>query len=89
MRKTALILAAIMAVTAPSLAYAKKGKKAKAKPAAAAFTPAPATDNSKFVMEGMRQWTVPFQSMAGQNATAPKKAKKGKRAGKKSKKKAA
>lgn len=95
MRKATLVLAAIMAVTAPSMALAaKKGKKAKAKPAAsAAFKPAPATDNSKFFQEGARQWFVPFQSMTGQQvATSDKSAKKGKkakRAGKKSKKKAA
>lgn len=97
MRKAALVLAAVMAVTAPSMAFAaKKGKKAKAKPAAsAAFKPAAATDNSKFFRDAADQWFVPFRSMTGANvgmnsqpamATSSKKMK---RAGKKSKKKAA
>jgi hypothetical protein len=90
MRKTALFIAAAMAITAPSLAYAKKGKKGKAKPAAsAAFKPAPAVDNSKFFMEAGHQFFVPAEQitktsmMAPTKADKPKKMKKKKRSKKK------
>ena len=65
MRKTALVLAALMAVTAPSLAYAKKAKKKMAAPAPAAFKPAPAVDNSKFFKDGFSQFFVPAQQIGG------------------------
>ena len=66
MRKSALLLAALIAVTVPSLAEAKKAKRAKA-PAAAA-----AVDNSKFFMDAARQWVVPAESLAGKPAIVKK-----------------
>jgi hypothetical protein len=80
MRKSALLLAALLAVTVPSVAdAAKKGKKAK-KPAPVAQTN-PNDAGARLAAESARQWIVPFQSlMAPQPAAAPKKAKKGKKA---------
>jgi hypothetical protein len=88
MRKSALLLAALLAVSAPSVAdAAKKGKKMK-KPAPVAQTN-PNAAGARLVAESARQWIVPFQSlMAPQPAATPKKAKKGKKkAMKKGKKK--
>jgi hypothetical protein len=87
MRKSALLLAALLAVTAPSIAdAAKKGKKAKAAPVAQTNTN---DASARLVAESARQWIVPFQSlMTPQPAATPKKAKKGKKGKKASTKKA-
>ncbi len=79
MRKSALFLAALIAVSMPSLAHAaKKGKKMKSSAMAAQTDPN--ANSRKFLRDGLRQIVVPFKTLAG---TADAPAKKGKKSKKK------
>ena len=69
MRKGALLLAILMAASAPTAAFAAK-KKAPPAPAKYSTTPANSNESSaRIVRDGFSQIFVPFQSLAA----APKK----------------
>ncbi|MGE3150206.1 MAG: hypothetical protein AB7K04_14165 [Pseudorhodoplanes sp.] len=62
MRKGALLLAVLMAATAPTAALAKKKTKAPKKPAVYSTTPANSNESSaRIVRDGITQIFVPLQ----------------------------
>ncbi len=66
MRKGALLLAVLMAASAPTAAFAAK-KKAKAPAAPAKYSTTPANSNEssmRILRDGFSQIFVPFQSVA-------------------------
>ena len=70
MRKGTLLLAVLMVVSAPTLAFAAKKKAAPAAPAKYSTTSANANESSMRVLrDGLSQIFVPMQSLA----QAPKK----------------
>jgi len=96
MRKSALLLATLMVVSAPTLAFAAKKNAAPAAPAKYSTTPANANESSaRVVRDGLSQIFVPAQSLAkgpvaakpAAPAAKPKKAKKAKPAKAKAEKK--
>ena len=66
MRKGALLLAVLIAASAPTAAFAAK-KKAKAPPAPAKYSTTPANSNEssmRVLTDGLGQILVPWQSLA-------------------------
>ncbi len=86
MRKSAFLIAALMLVSATTVAFAQKKAAAPAAPAKYSTTPANANESSmRIVRDGLSQVFVPAQSLAKPPAVAakpaaapakPKKAKK-------------
>lgn len=65
MRKGALLLAILIAASAPTAAFAAKKKAAKAPPAPAKYSTTPANSNEssmRVVRDGLSQIFVPFQA---------------------------